>query len=397
MEVITYEIQQQVKVRKYNVDCKKLCDLLRKHKKMASLSNKEIAETLNMPITKVEHWFRQDSCFSIPDECIWFELKKLLKITNNEFDLAITTFEEKDNVFEKGNRIYDSDGICPTITCADADITILDRSNRMEVIGSIYTELSDDFQRGIILGGISRCVKAEKHDLGVVLMEEERIGGLYDGETKHQAGSVWDKEKLCPTLTNMQGGCRQPMIIENIPCSTSRVNKGEFTSSQDLKLINVGQEEAGTILSRYWKGIEGDHSNTIIVAMRGRNPTNPSDRTPGIETEQRLEPNTHGTCNTLTSVQKDNLVMEKVKIKQATKQGYIECELGGVADLSYPNSNTRRGRVQDNGQVSPTLTAGEQDICRIEKEVDCEEGVSVEILRIFAERNWRERFFRVGD
>lgn len=41
----------------------------------------------------------------------------------------------------------------------------------MEVLGSIYTEVSDRFQKGII-GGISRCVKAEKHDLGVVLMEQ---------------------------------------------------------------------------------------------------------------------------------------------------------------------------------------------------------------------------------
>lgn len=142
--------------------------------------------------------------------------------------------------------------------------------------------------------------------------------------------------------------------------------------------------------------------------MRGRNPDNPSDRTVGSPTEQRLEPNSQGLCNTLTSVQKDNLVMEKVlgvtlfesdgfggwkvnkeelsptiraekvcagaletvKIKQATSQGYIECEVGGVADLSFPDSNTRRGRVQENGQVSPTLMAGEQDICKIENVYD---------------------------
>jgi DNA (cytosine-5)-methyltransferase 1 len=103
-----------------------------------------------------------------------------------------------------------------------------------------------------------------------------------------------------------------------------------------------------------------------IVAMRGRNHNNPSDRTVGSPTEQRLEPNSKGICNTLTSVQKDNLVMETVRIKQATSQGYIECEVGGVADLSFPESKTRRGRVQENGQVSPTLMAGEQDICRIE-------------------------------
>ena len=47
-----------------------------------------------------------------------------------------------------------------------------------------------------------------------------------------------------------------------------------------------------------------------IVAMRGRNPENPSDRTPGVETEQRLEIQQDNVCNCLTSVQKDNLVLE---------------------------------------------------------------------------------------
>lgn len=48
----------------------------------------------------------------------------------------------------------------------------------------------------------------------------------------------------------------------------------------------------------------------IICASRGRNPTNPSDRTVGAPTEQRLEPNSQGICNTLTSVAKDNYVLE---------------------------------------------------------------------------------------
>lgn len=138
----------------------------------------------------------------------------------------------------------------------------------------------------------------------------------------------------------------------------------------------------------------------MIVASRGRNTQNPSDRTPSNRVEQRLEPNSECICNTLTSVQKDNLALENcldiynksmrtdkccgtitangntstthcgtfgiVQIKQATKDGYIECKLGGVADLSYPESKTRRGRVQDNGDTCPTLTATETGVCRIE-------------------------------
>ena len=46
----------------------------------------------------------------------------------------------------------------------------------------------------------------------------------------------------------------------------------------------------------------------IIVAQRGRNPDNPSDRNTGAPTVQRLEPNSRGLCNTLTTVAKDNLV-----------------------------------------------------------------------------------------
>ena len=46
-----------------------------------------------------------------------------------------------------------------------------------------------------------------------------------------------------------------------------------------------------------------------------------------------------------------------IRIKQATKIGYIEMYEGGVADLSYPDSKTRRGRVESYGEISPTITA----------------------------------------
>lgn len=47
----------------------------------------------------------------------------------------------------------------------------------MEVVGSIYTGVSEGFQRGI-MGGISRCVKAETHDLGVVMADVNVLGSL---------------------------------------------------------------------------------------------------------------------------------------------------------------------------------------------------------------------------
>lgn len=50
--------------------------------------------------------------------------------------------------------------------------------------------------------------------------------------------------------------------------------------------------------------------NFLIAASRGRDPNNPSDRSAGIRTEQRLEINKDGICNTLTTVLKDNYVIE---------------------------------------------------------------------------------------
>lgn len=51
-------------------------------------------------------------------------------------------------------------------------------------------------------------------------------------------------------------------------------------------------------------------------------------------------------------------VIGNPKIRQATKLGYVECIVGGVADLSYPKSKLRRGRCQGEppGTISPTVT-----------------------------------------
>lgn len=46
----------------------------------------------------------------------------------------------------------------------------------MEVIGSIYTGASAGFQRGVY--PIARCVKAELHDLGVIMADVNVIGSL---------------------------------------------------------------------------------------------------------------------------------------------------------------------------------------------------------------------------
>ena len=114
--IITHHMPEIVKVRKYEIDIPALKECLKKHKKPI----KELQKELEIPKTTIEHWFRKDSSFSIPDAEIWFQLKSILGIETDEFDNSITEFEEREGVFEKGNRVYDENGLSPTLTSTSA-------------------------------------------------------------------------------------------------------------------------------------------------------------------------------------------------------------------------------------------------------------------------------------
>ena len=82
----------------------------------------------------------------------------------------------------------------------------------------------------------------------------------------------------------------------------------------------------------------------VCVASRGRNPENPKRREVGLNTEQMLEPRYDGKTNCLTSVQKDNLVMQ---LNQSTESNGCQ---------PY-----QQNRIYDIDGISPALMA--QMIC----------------------------------
>ncbi len=124
-KVIKHDISEIVSVRKYKVNIKDLQKLLSNHKQKTI---KQISKELNLPKTQVEHWFRKDKSFSIPPKDVWYRLKKVLNIKDNSFDKNITTYIEKESVFEKTNRVYDTKGIAPTLTSTGADEKIIIKS-----------------------------------------------------------------------------------------------------------------------------------------------------------------------------------------------------------------------------------------------------------------------------
>ena len=115
-KIMEYKIYQNVKVRKYDVDIDELKKTLRDAKNKSGLTINDISSKLGKSKTTVEHWFRNDDCFSIPDECIWLDLKKLLGITTDKFDKSIMEFEIKPNEYDMSNRVYHENGIAPTLT-----------------------------------------------------------------------------------------------------------------------------------------------------------------------------------------------------------------------------------------------------------------------------------------
>jgi DNA-cytosine methyltransferase len=129
-DVIVHNIPEIVRVRKHEVDIIGLQECLKAHR---TKKIKQIAEELGVPKTEAEHWFRTDKYFGIPNAEIWFQLKECLNITTTEFDSSIMDFIEKEGVFEKSNRVYDENGISPTMTATSSDERILTREDTISI------------------------------------------------------------------------------------------------------------------------------------------------------------------------------------------------------------------------------------------------------------------------
>lgn len=129
-DVIVHNIPEIVRVRKHEVDIIGLQECLKAHR---TKKIKQIAEELGVPKTEAEHWFRTDKYFGIPKAEIWFQLKECLNITTTEFDSSIMDFIEKEGVLEKSNRVYDENGISPTMTATSSDERILTREDNISI------------------------------------------------------------------------------------------------------------------------------------------------------------------------------------------------------------------------------------------------------------------------
>ncbi|HHA7308635.1 TPA: DNA cytosine methyltransferase [Streptococcus pneumoniae] len=198
-----------------------------------------------------------------------------------------------------------------------------DRGNTFEVILSALDELGYDvewqvlnsknfgvpqnrervFIIGHLRGGSGRKVFPLSGDGAAITCEQPKINkvGNTRKKGKSQSGDVVSIDSLAPTL-----------------CSTT-------TQKDPLKVLIENEiKQFGVLQPNY-------NQSGVVYEIDGISPT--------IRAYQggNLEP--------------------KIRVKEATKQGYQEAEIGDSVNLSHPNSKTRRGRVGK--QIANTLLTGE--------------------------------------
>lgn len=143
---------------------------------------------------------------------------------------------------------------------------------------------------------------------------------------------------------------------EGIPIKNA--TKKGYIEAHDGDGVNLAYPDSKTRRGRVQKGLSqtldtSDNKGVVIGASRGRNPENPSDRTVGSPTEQRLEINKPGTSNTITTVQKDNYVVEGMSDKFSfvkRKSREIIAEKGSLPEYYNPYN---KSEILD---IAPTIT-----------------------------------------
>ena len=196
---------------------------------------------------------------------------------------------------------------------------------------------------------------------------------LYDACQVKREGKSREYNDFCPTLTARD--YKDPRLVND-----NRVKQlGNIVSTGNWDNPQRGRIYSSEGCSPALNCCGGGGLEPKIVQLGNVNPSGKG-MNGNVFDENGLAP-------TLTTNKGEG---NKIAIRQATKKGYIECEFGGVADLSYPESKTRIGRVQENGQICPTITATETGVCRIESPIRIRKLTPKECFRLmgFSDENF---------
>ena len=218
---------EKVKVRKHEVDITALQYLLREMKAESKKTNRQIAEETNLPITKVEHWFRTDSSFAIPGDDVWFKLKEILGIKSEVFDKQIMDFEIKDGVYETKQRVYSEDGKSPTLTASNTEQMIetkkeyISKQSVEKYVENVNAEFNDPYNKKAVKGDKSTTLRTNSSNGNMWVNEKaikenkpKQVGIAADVNGHDILKRVYSPDGKSPTLNTMGGGNREPKIVK---------------------------------------------------------------------------------------------------------------------------------------------------------------------------------------
>lgn len=216
----------------------------------------------------------------------------------------------------------------------------LKESTIRSIVNSSFNSRRDSIRKG---DDVAYTILARDFKGPQCVQVGEVVGGKWD-KMHDISRRVYEPDGISPTLHCRQGGNTELKIAENF-------------------VLGGGEEDP------------------VIVAMRGRNPDNPSDRTKGAPLEQRLEANEQGLCNSLTTVQKDNLVMEK---KRGSKEYVARRYKEFIEEKGYIPEMFVAYNKQEVADIAPTITG----------QCSCPSGSSAvlkletEDVKVLAPNNW---------
>jgi DNA (cytosine-5)-methyltransferase 1 len=162
-----------------------------------------------------------------------------------------------------------------------------------------------------------------------------KVGNVNPSQ-KGMNGEVFDSNGISPTLTTNKGeGTKIAIPVLTPDRANKRQNGRRFKTGGEPMFTLTGQDRHGVLVPNKIKKFgtlqNNFNDNGVIYETDGISPT----------------------LNTMQGGDRQ----PKIRVREATKQGYAEASVGDSVNLAHPNSKTRRGRVGK--QIANTLLTGE--------------------------------------
>ena len=241
-----------VKKRVYDVDKHKLRLLLREHKGNYSLN--DIARALKVSKNCVDHWFSStDDKFSMPHADKWEDLKQLLNISTDEFDAAITTFEERITPAHVDTLICSK----PRCKCVSSDLELVEDKilKTLNLIKKEYDLYINNYEEEVKkeITNNNELIEIIDHEIDKVKIQLERACELVETGAYTQDLFIKRKKILDEQLES----------LFNQKIELSKNNNKEKELKTRIKAVPIIED----VLTKYSNSLTAEEKNEVLSTI----------------------------------------------------------------------------------------------------------------------------------